>query len=67
VNAVVVTSSDRVVNHRPKVHNGFNFNLFKQGKRFRETQIYGKNVKILKDRQPLKNFNLQDIFLLCPQ
>jgi hypothetical protein len=45
--------------------------FFKQGKIFRETQIYGNNFKILSNRQSATFkkifFNLQDIFLRCPQ
>jgi hypothetical protein len=37
-----------------------------QGKIFRETRIYGNNLKIVNNRQPSKKiFNLQDIFLSC--
>jgi hypothetical protein len=51
------------VNHRPNVHNGFNFNFFfKQGKIFRETQIYGNNFKIVNNRQPLKKISIYKIF-----
>jgi hypothetical protein len=42
--------------------------FFKQGKIFRETQIYCNKFKILNNWQPFKKFfNLQDIFLCCPQ
>jgi hypothetical protein len=41
--------------------------FFKQGKIFRETRTNGNNFKIVNNRQPLKNFNLQDTFLRCSQ
>jgi hypothetical protein len=50
------------LNHRPNVHNGFNFKFFKQGKIFRETQVYGNNYEIVSNQQPLKKISIYKIF-----